>query len=756
MSSISMQLVDWAIAHPWTTLGLSIYTLLVIWQLFTLEKPKYGPKSVVEFIGSDGAKRTVEIFQTKAAGHLLDNYAGKVLPVVVFESRASSAPKPSDKRDTVTLAKDLYQVLLQLKLVGEMKDDFPPLILVGHSFGGLVVRAFAAIHQPPNLVGMILADSTPLTLFKTYPKLSDFVTTRLPRVLKTASSLASMGFMHILSAFGISIIPAQGTMAQKLGKMQLRAIQSGSCDPSCLSAMKSEIEGIGPSLAIVEDLEAKAHAYLRDVAVSVITVEKVDKPWTDIGIEPEKWKREWHQLQRTISERNGDAALSAAGKNFMVDPDSDHSSLCTSDFVLDAISSITAAVSMKIMPSRSRSFIRSFASLPHLPNRPARTTNENGVLGRPSNNLKMGIVGLPNIGKSCLFNALTSSSVPSENYAFTTINPSESRALVPDPRFEWLTTCYKPSSQISAFLSVVDIAGLVRGAANGEGLGNDFLSNIKATDGIYHLLRSFINPGIVHVEGAIDPIRDMDIIRTELRLKDFEQIDVLLKKKTRMNDPKAPWERDMLEYLKHLLIDKDIDVRQLTWNKDEADILNRLQLLSAKPVVYLVNLTEEDAVKGESEGLTAVRQRLQDEKSDDIVIGFSGELEEYLGSLETAQEKQETLGSIAKMYGVKEARSSLSDIIWAGYKAMNLMHFFTCGEKEVRAWTIRKGLMAPQAAAVIHSDFEKNFIAAEVFRYEDIVEFGSEDKVKANGRILTKGKESVIEDGEIVHFKLRK
>ncbi|KAI8847116.1 GTP-binding protein CG1354-like protein [Chytridium lagenaria] len=378
---------------------------------------------------------------------------------------------------------------------------------------------------------------------------------------------------------------------------------------------------------------------------------------------------------------------------------------------------------------------RSFHTTLSPPHRPTPLSQDPGLLGRPSNNLKMGIVGLPNVGKSCLFNALTSSSVPSENYPFCTIDPTEARAGVADERFWGLVERYRPRVEGMAFLTVMDIAGL--------GLGNHFLANVKGTDGIYHLVRSFTNPGIVHVEGDVDPIRDIEIIRTELRLKDAEQITTTLRKRAGKSSTEL-WERELLTYVNHLLLDLDTDVRTPSWTKEETDSLNRLHLLSAKPVVYLVNLSEEDYVTQRNDGLDAVKAKV--EKEGDMVVGFSGELEEYLAAL-NEEEKRETVDGLGRMYGVENVKSALEEI---------LMHFFTCGEMEVRAWTVREGLKGPQAAAVIHSDFEKNFIAAEVFKYQDIVEFGSEEALKAAGRVMTKGKDAVIEDGDIVHFKLRR
>ncbi|ORY47888.1 putative GTP binding protein [Rhizoclosmatium globosum] len=377
----------------------------------------------------------------------------------------------------------------------------------------------------------------------------------------------------------------------------------------------------------------------------------------------------------------------------------------------------------------------------------------------------MGIVGMPNIGKSSLFNILTSSSVPALNYPFCTIDPSEARVQVPDHRFDWLVKHVNPNSVVPAFLTVMDIAGLVRGAAKGEGLGNAFLANIKATDGIFHLVRAFKDQGIVHVENSVDPVRDAEIIDLELRLKDADQISALLTKtEGKSSKGAAAVDTKLLEHVQHLLATTTRPLTLEPWTADEARALAQLRLLSLKPLVHLVNMSEEDylgSLNGatEPEYITKLKERMRggiDGATDPLVVGYSGTIEGLLADMGGAEEREEVVEDLKQSYGVKVVKSAIDDIVHAGYKAVGLNHYFTYGKVEVRAWTVRQGTKAPQAAAVIHSDFEKNFIAAEVMRFEDLQALGSEEAVRAAGKYYTRGKDAVIGDGDIVSFKIGK
>ncbi|KAJ3166849.1 hypothetical protein HDU88_002934 [Geranomyces variabilis] len=390
---------------------------------------------------------------------------------------------------------------------------------------------------------------------------------------------------------------------------------------------------------------------------------------------------------------------------------------------------------------------------------------ERPLLGRPSANLKMGILGLPNIGKSSFFNALTGSAVPAENFPFCTINPSTSQVAVPDARFDWLVDFYKPASKIPAYLTVIDIAGLVKGASDGEGLGNAFLSNISAVDGLFHLCRAYTSPDIVHVEGRIDPVDDLMIIHEELRLKDAEfltrQLELKKKESGRVSkggaiDQRKRDEYEILRKVHDWVVVQQKEARYGNWNAEEIDVLNTLHLLTAKPVVYLVNLSEEDYILKNIPWLPKIQAYIDEYHPCDKVIPYSGEMETAMASL-TPSERELHLKTLAEIYEIPEPPvSALPDIILAGYEALRLTNFFTGGPDEVRAWTIRKGSKAPQAAGVIHSDFEKTFASAEVIKFTDLKELGSEEAVKSAGRSVRQGKEYIVESGDICHFKAGK
>lgn len=374
------------------------------------------------------------------------------------------------------------------------------------------------------------------------------------------------------------------------------------------------------------------------------------------------------------------------------------------------------------------------------------------LLGRPSNNLKMGVVGLPNVGKSTFFNAVTNSAARAENFPFCTIDPEESRVAVPDARWDWLCQQYRPASRVPAYLTVIDIAGLVKGAAAGQGLGNAFLSHIRAVDGIFHMIRGFGGEEVVHVEGEVDPIRDMEIIHEELRLKDEEFLTRSLEQARKAmrcheNDKQRQFELATLERLHGWVAGEKRDVRHGEWSAKEIEVINPLQLLTAKTVVYLCNIGEEEWVRKRNKWLPKIKAWIDEHSPGDPLIPFSGALEARLAEMASDAERQEALQAL----GV--ASSAIPKIVVAGYQALQLINYFTAGEDEVRAWTIRRGTKAPGAAGTIHSDFERGFIMAEVMRYADLRELGSEGAVKAAGKYMQKGREYVVEDGDVIFFK---
>ncbi|KAL8272235.1 hypothetical protein Esti_003829 [Eimeria stiedai] len=363
----------------------------------------------------------------------------------------------------------------------------------------------------------------------------------------------------------------------------------------------------------------------------------------------------------------------------------------------------------------------------------------------------MGMVGLPNVGKSTTFNLLCKQSVPAENYPFCTIDPHEARMNVPDDRFKWLCGHFKPKSEVSATLSIFDIAGLVPGAHRGEGLGNAFLSHIQAVDGIFHVVRAFADEEVVHSEGEVDPVKDLSTIASELRLKDVERAQRLLEdlqKSSRQQKAADKAKKAQEEVLQSVLklLEEEKWVVQGNWKAAEVEVLNEYQFLTAKTVVYLVNMSEKDFIRQKNKWLAKIHTWVQ-ENVPGPIIPYSALFESKLAELpdDAAREKH------IKDSGA--SKSMLDKIIQTGYHALHLIHFFTCGEDEVKCWTIRAGTKAPQAAGVIHTDFERGFICAEVYKYADLVELGSENAVKAAGKYLQKGKDYVVEDGDIIFFK---
>ncbi|KAH8650167.1 P-loop containing nucleoside triphosphate hydrolase protein [Xylariales sp. PMI_506] len=376
------------------------------------------------------------------------------------------------------------------------------------------------------------------------------------------------------------------------------------------------------------------------------------------------------------------------------------------------------------------------------------------LLGRPGNNLKSGIVGLANVGKSTLFQAITKCNLGNPaNFPYATIDPEEARVIVPDERFDWLCEKYQPKSRVPANLTVYDIAGLTRGASTGAGLGNAFLSHIRAVDAIFQVVRCFDDAEIIHVEGDVNPVRDLDIIAEELRLKDIEFVEKALenqKKKTRMGGQslelkKAKEEQDIIEKILAWLLDGK-DIRKGNWAPKEVEVINPLFLLSAKPVVYLVNLSEKDYTRKKNKHLPKIAEWMKEHAAGDPILPISVCFEERLTQFETEAEALEE----AKKCGIE---SALPKVIIQMRKALNLGSFFTTGTDEVRQWTIRNGIKAPQAAGVIHTDFEKTFIQAIVYNFNTLKELGDEAEVKAKGKVMTKGKDYVVEDGDIMLIK---
>lgn len=359
--------------------------------------------------------------------------------------------------------------------------------------------------------------------------------------------------------------------------------------------------------------------------------------------------------------------------------------------------------------------------------------------------MKLGVVGLPNVGKSTLFNAITKACAESANYPFCTIEPNVGTVAVPDERLDKLAALYNSKKVTPTFLEFVDIAGLVKGASHGEGLGNKFLSHIREVDAIVHVVRCFDNENITHVDGSVDPVRDIETINLELIFADMESLSKRIAKarsSAKGGDKKFIKEAEFLEGIYNEL-ESGKPIRMMNFNDEEQEYVNSLFLLTTKPVIYCANISE-DEIGTENDYVKAVKEYVKSENAEVIVL--SARIEEELAGLDNDERAM-----FAEELGITE--SGLDKLVSACYKLLGLISYLTAGEKETRAWTIEKGTKAPQAAGKIHSDFEKGFIRAEIVDYKTLLELGSYNNAKEKGKVRSEGKEYVIQDGDVVLFR---